>query len=106
MSVLTTLILKKWKDSWSFYRISENIISTRSEKSHPIGIFRNSKISRSNGREIIRKWYFAISVQRALKEMNFKTIKKKVKPMLSKKNIKARIDFAKKYMHWSVDDWG
>lgn len=41
----------------------------------------------------------------ALKEMNFKAIEKKDKPMLSKKNIKARIAFAKKYMHWSVDDW-
>lgn len=45
------------------------------------------------------------TIRRALKEMNFKAIEKKKKPMISKKNIKARLAFAKKYMHWTVDDW-
>lgn len=36
--------------------------------------------------------------------MNFKAIEKKDKSMLSKKNIKARLAFAKKYIYWSVND--
>ncbi|CAK9820118.1 Transposable element Tcb1 transposase [Anthophora quadrimaculata] len=45
------------------------------------------------------------TAQRTLKGAEFRSIKKKKKPMLSKKNIKRRLEFAKKYRNWTTTDW-
>ena len=45
------------------------------------------------------------TVARALAEFGVKSRKKKKVPMLSKKNIKARLAFAGKYQDWGIDDW-
>lgn len=49
----------------------------------------------------VSKW----TVRRALEKENFYAIEKKRKPALSKKNIKARLSFVKKYKNWTSDDW-
>lgn len=36
---------------------------------------------------------------------DFKTIERKKKSMLSKKNIKLHLSFAKKYQNWTIADW-
>jgi transposase len=45
------------------------------------------------------------TISRVLKEKGLKSGEKKKKPMLSKKNIKARLDFAKSHKDWTSDDW-
>lgn len=45
------------------------------------------------------------TVQRALKRSGLKAGEKIKKPMLSKKNIKARLEFAKSHRDWTVEDW-
>ncbi len=42
---------------------------------------------------------------RALNKAGLKAGEKKKKPGLSQKNIKARLEFAKKYQDWTVNDW-
>ena len=49
----------------------------------------------------ISKW----TAQRALKEVNFIAVEKKKKPALSKKNIKPRLIFARKYESLSIEQW-
>ena len=49
----------------------------------------------------VSKW----TAQRTLKGAEFRSIKKKMKPMLSKKNIKLRLEFAKKYQNWTTTEW-
>ena len=45
------------------------------------------------------------TVGRALAEFGVHSRKKKKVPLLSKKNIKARLAFARKYKDWGIDDW-
>ena len=45
------------------------------------------------------------TVARALNNAGLKAKEKKKKPLLSSKNIKARLEFAKKHQDWTVDDW-
>jgi len=45
------------------------------------------------------------TVARALAEFRVKSRRKKKVPMLSKKNIKARLAFARKHQHWGISDW-
>ena len=45
------------------------------------------------------------TARRALRDVGYKAIEKKKKPALLKKNIKARIEFAKRYKNFAVDDW-
>lgn len=45
------------------------------------------------------------TVSRALNNGGLKAKEKKKKPLLSLKNIKARMEFAKKHQDWTVDDW-
>ena len=45
------------------------------------------------------------TVARSLKSKNYKAVEKKKKPSLSKKNIKLRLEFARKHKEWTVDDW-
>jgi transposase len=45
------------------------------------------------------------TVRRALVEAGLKASAKVEKPLLSKKNVKARLEFAKRYQHWTVADW-
>ena len=47
----------------------------------------------------------ANTVSNALKEAGMSSEEKVKKPMLSANNIKARLAFAKRYKHWTVDDW-
>jgi DDE superfamily endonuclease/Transposase len=46
-----------------------------------------------------------MTVRRAFKEAGLGSIEKKPKPMLSAKNIKARLEFANLHKDWTVDDW-
>lgn len=45
------------------------------------------------------------TVRRALKEAGLKAATKKKKPQLLPRHIRQRLDFAKKYQHWTVEDW-
>ena len=45
------------------------------------------------------------AVRRALQESELKAIIKEPKPLLSTKNIKARVQLAKRYKYWTKDDW-
>lgn len=45
------------------------------------------------------------TARRIWKKHDFKAAEKKKKPLLSKKNIKMRLTFAKKYLKWTVSDW-
>ncbi|CAK9798382.1 Transposable element Tc1 transposase [Anthophora plagiata] len=57
-------------------------------------------LKESTGKSI-SKW----TAMRELKEQNYICDEKKSKPMLSKKNVKARLAFAKKYKDWTIDQW-
>ena len=45
------------------------------------------------------------TVRRALKEAGLKAVVKKKRPRLEPRHIAQRHKFAKKYQHWTVDDW-
>jgi hypothetical protein len=45
------------------------------------------------------------TVRNALREANLGAIEKETKPKLSNKNIKARLEFAKRHKDWTLDDW-
>jgi len=45
------------------------------------------------------------TVRNALREAGLEAVEKEAKPRLSPKNIKARLEFAKRHRHWTVDDW-
>lgn len=46
-----------------------------------------------------------LTVRRALREAGLMAQEKEAKPKLSAKNIKARLDFARRHRHWTVEDW-
>src|SRR5215470_6254457 len=46
-----------------------------------------------------------MTIRRAFREGGLGSIEKKPKPMLSAKNIKARLDFANLHRDWTVEDW-
>jgi transposase len=45
------------------------------------------------------------TVRRALQEAGLWASEKVEKPKLSKKNIKARLEFARRHKDWTIDDW-
>ena len=45
------------------------------------------------------------TVHRTLREAGLGSMEKPKKPMLSKKNIKERLQFAKTYRNWTIHDW-
>lgn len=45
------------------------------------------------------------TVARILKKAGLKAMVKVKKPLLSKRNIKARLEFAKKHQYWTLEDW-
>lgn len=45
------------------------------------------------------------TISRALNESGLRSGEKKKKPALSKKNMKERLTFAKKYSNWTTSDW-
>jgi hypothetical protein len=47
----------------------------------------------------------AATVRRALKEAGLVSFVKPKKPLLSAKNVKARLAFAKSHLGWTLDDW-
>jgi transposase len=46
-----------------------------------------------------------MTVTRALKEAGLDSAEMEAKPMLSAKNIKARLAFARKHRDWTIEDW-
>jgi hypothetical protein len=60
-------------------------------------------------KELNRRFKISAStdtISRALKNKGMKSGEKKKKPLLSQKNIKARLDFARSHQNWTKDDWG
>lgn len=57
-------------------------------------------LNESTGKSI-SKW----TAMRELKSQNYICNEKKQKLMLSKKNVKTRLAFAKKYKDWTIDQW-
>lgn len=45
------------------------------------------------------------TVRNAFREAGLGAVEKEAKPKLSPKNIKARLEFAKRHKHWTVEDW-
>jgi transposase len=45
------------------------------------------------------------TVRRALVEAGLEASPKEKKPLLSKKNVQARLDFAHRHQHWTIADW-
>ena len=59
-------------------------------------------------KEINRRFSINVSthtISRTLKKKGLKSGEKKKKPLLSAKNVKARLDFAKSHQHWTAGDW-
>jgi transposase len=46
-----------------------------------------------------------LTVRRALQEAGLKAQEKEAKPKLSARNIKTRLEFARRHRHWTVEDW-
>jgi transposase len=46
-----------------------------------------------------------LTVARALKEQGLDSAEKQAKPKLSRKNVKARLEFAQRHRNWTIDDW-
>lgn len=51
--------------------------------------------------KVVSKW----TVIRSLQGAKFRAVEKKKKPLISKKNVKARQAFVKKYETWTEEDW-
>jgi transposase len=47
----------------------------------------------------------AQTVRNCMKESGLRAFPKVKKPLLSRRHIKQRLDFARKYQNWTVDDW-
>jgi len=47
----------------------------------------------------------ADTVRRALKRSGLRSAAKVKKPLLKARHIRDRLDFARKYQHWTVADW-
>lgn len=47
----------------------------------------------------------AQTIRNALKKDNMRSVVKRKRPLLKKAHRKARLDFAYKYQHWTVEDW-
>src|SRR5579863_9446168 len=47
----------------------------------------------------------AMTVRNCLKEAGLKSFPKAKKPLLTKRHIRQRLAFARKYQHWTVEDW-
>jgi hypothetical protein len=45
------------------------------------------------------------TVRRTLQEAGLEAVEKVKKPKLSTKNVKARLEFARRYRDWTVEDW-
>ena len=45
------------------------------------------------------------TVRRALQEAGIKPAEKEKKPRLSAKNIKMRLEFARRHKDWTIEDW-
>jgi transposase len=45
------------------------------------------------------------TVRNCLQEAGLAAVEKERKPKLSRANIKARLEFAKRHQHWTIDDW-
>jgi len=45
------------------------------------------------------------TVRNALHDAGLGAVEKETKPKLSPKNIKARLEFARRHQHWTVEDW-
>ena len=46
-----------------------------------------------------------VTVRRGLCRAGLQSHVKEKKPHLSSNNIRARLEFARKYQHWTIDDW-
>lgn len=57
-------------------------------------------LSKWHGKAISRS-----AIANSLHAVGFKARTKQKKPMLSPKNVKSRLAFAKKYKNWTVDEW-
>ena len=47
----------------------------------------------------------AQTVRNALKQQGLKAVVKRKKPLLTARHKKQRLEFARKYQHWTIDDW-
>lgn len=72
--------------------VSRGDVSSTSEASH---------LLREDTGVTVSKW----TVQRSLHRSQFRAIEKKKKPLLSKKNIKARLAYYSAHKDWTEDDW-
>ena len=45
------------------------------------------------------------TIRRTLQEAGLEAVGKRNRPKLSAKNIKARLEFARRHKHWTVEDW-
>jgi transposase len=68
------------------------------------------KLSAATAIQQVLKYELRVDVHRAtvarsLKRSGLTAFAKRKKPLLSAKHRKARLDFAKKYRNWTVEDW-
>jgi transposase len=59
-----------------------------------------SQLKRTTGHGVTTQ-----TIRNALKEEGMKACVKTKKPLLKKSHIKARLEFARKHQHWTVEDW-
>src|SRR5271169_2145148 len=45
------------------------------------------------------------TVARILRESGMHSVEKQKKPALSAKNVRSRLEFARRHQHWTVEDW-
>ena len=56
-------------------------------------------------RDVTNQSLHTETVRRGLKKTGMKAVVKSKKPLLEKRHIKDRLDFAIAHQHWTLDDW-
>ena len=56
-------------------------------------------------REKTGKHFSDMTLRRALREVGLSACVQQKKPLLAKRHVLARLNFAHKYKNWTVDDW-
>jgi transposase len=84
-------------------------MTSRMERSAVINLTRGKVGNARDAAKQVRDVYGVdvsdVTVCRALHRAGLHSRLKEKKPHLSKQNIKARLEFAKKYQYWTTDDW-
>jgi hypothetical protein len=69
------------------------------------GCLKTTSATAKQLREKIGKHFSYVTLRRALREAALGACVQQKKPLLAKRHVLARLNFAHKYKNWTVDDW-